>query len=97
ARALIRQPRILVLDDALSSVDSHTEQEIRDRLRTFMKGRTSIVITHRLSAITDADRIFVLDEGRLVEEGRHEQLLGRGGAYAALWENQRLVEELSLP
>jgi ATP-binding cassette subfamily B protein len=95
ARALVRSPRILVLDDALSSVDAHTEREILDRLRDFMRGRTSIVITHRLSAIADADRIFVLDEGRLIEEGRHEDLLARNGPYAALWESQALEEELA--
>jgi ATP-binding cassette subfamily B protein len=97
ARAVLREPRILVLDDALSAVDSHTEQEIQERLREFMKGRTTIVITHRISAITDADRILVLDEGRIVEQGTHASLLAAGGAYAALWESQRLVEELSRP
>jgi ATP-binding cassette, subfamily B, multidrug efflux pump len=95
ARALVRRPRILVLDDALSSVDSHTEREIQDRLREFMKGRTSIVITHRLSAVADADRIFVLEDGRLVDQGRHDELLARGGLYALLWETQKLEEELS--
>jgi ATP-binding cassette subfamily B protein len=95
ARAIVRDPRILVLDDAFSSVDSHTEREIRERLTEFLRGRTAIVITHRLSAVADADRIFVLDEGRLVEEGRHAELLARGGLYAELWEAQRLREELS--
>ncbi len=95
ARAIVRDPRILVLDDAFSSVDSHTEREIRERLAEFLRGRTAIVITHRLSAVADADRIFVLDEGRLVEEGRHAELLTRGGLYAELWEAQRLREELS--
>ncbi len=95
ARAVVRSPRILVLDDALSSVDAHTEREIQDRLREYMKGRTSIVITHRLSAVADADRIFVLDGGRLVEEGTHADLLSRGGVYADLWESQELAEELS--
>ena len=95
ARAIVRNPRILILDDAFSSVDAHTEREIRDRLREFMKGRTSLVITHRLSMITDADWILVLDEGRLVEEGTHEDLAARGGLYSSLWESQRLVEELS--
>ena len=95
ARAVVREPRILVLDDALSAVDSHTEREIQDRLREFMKGRTTIVITHRLSAITDADRILVLEEGRLVEQGRHEELVAAGGAYAKLWESQKLTEELT--
>jgi ATP-binding cassette subfamily B protein len=95
ARALVREPRILVLDDALSAVDSHTEREIQDRLREFMKSRTTIVITHRLSAIADADLILVLDEGRLVERGRHAELVAAGGPYARLWESQKLTEELS--
>lgn len=95
ARAVVREPRILVLDDALSAVDSHTEQEIQQRLREFMKGRTTIVITHRLSAVTDADLILVLEEGRLVEQGRHAQLVAAGGAYARLWESQTLTEELT--
>ncbi|HVE38921.1 MAG TPA: ABC transporter ATP-binding protein [Planctomycetota bacterium] len=95
ARAVVREPRILVLDDALSAVDSHTEQEIQERLREYMKGRTTLVITHRLSAIADADLILVLDDGRLVEQGRHAELLAAGGAYAALWESQKLSEELA--
>ena len=95
ARALIREPRILVLDDALSAVDSHTEREIEERLREFMKGRTTVVITHRLSAIADADRILVLEEGRLVEQGRHAELVRAGGVYARLWESQKLAEELA--
>jgi ATP-binding cassette subfamily B protein len=95
ARAVVREPRILVLDDALSAVDSHTEQEIQERLREYMKGRTTLVITHRLSAIADADLILVLDEGRLVEQGRHAELLASGGAYARLWESQKLSEELA--
>jgi len=95
ARAVVREPRILILDDALSAVDSHTEHEIQERLREFMKGRTTLVITHRLSAITDADLIFVLDEGRLVEQGRHAELVAAGGTYAKLWESQKLAEELT--
>ena len=97
ARAVVREPRILVLDDALSAVDSHTEREIQDRLRDFMKGRTTLVITHRLSAITDADLILVLDEGRIVQQGTHAALLAEGGVYATLWESQRLAEELAGP
>ena len=95
ARALVREPRILILDDALSSVDSDTERDIRERLRDFTRGRTTILITHRLSSAADADRILVLDGGRLAEEGRHAELLARGGLYAGLWESQRLAEELS--
>jgi ATP-binding cassette subfamily B protein len=95
ARAVVRTPRLLVLDDALSSVDAETEREIQGNLREFMKGRTSIVITHRLSAVTGADRIFVLEDGRLAEEGRHEELVARRGIYAGLWESQRIAEELA--
>jgi len=95
ARAVVREPKILVLDDALSAVDSHTEREIQERLRVFMKGRTTIVITHRLSAITDADLILVLEEGRIVEQGRHAELASAGGPYAALWKSQKLSEELA--
>jgi ATP-binding cassette subfamily B multidrug efflux pump len=95
ARAVVREPRILVLDDALSAVDSQTERDIQERLAGFMKGRTTIIITHRLSAITDADVILVLEEGRLVEQGRHADLAAAGGPYAALWESQKLSEELS--
>lgn len=94
ARAVVREPKILVLDDALSAVDSHTEREIQERLREFMKGRTTIVITHRLSAIADADLILVLDDGRLVEQGRHADLAAAGGPYAELWKSQKLSEEL---
>jgi len=94
ARAVVREPKILVLDDALSAVDSHTEQEIQERLRQFMKGRTTIVITHRLSAVADADLILVLDDGRLVEQGRHAELASAGGVYAELWKSQKLSEEL---
>ncbi len=94
ARALARDPQILLLDDAFSGVDSQTEAEIHERLCETLKGRTCVMVTHRLTAITDADRIFVLDEGRLAEEGSHGELLARGGIYAMLWENQKLREDI---
>ncbi len=97
ARALVRDPRILFLDDALSSVDSHTEREIQAGLRDFGRGRTTIVVTHRLADVVDADQILVLDEGRLAGRGRHEELLAAGGLYARLWESQKLQEELARP
>ncbi len=95
ARAIVRNPSILILDDALSSVDAHTERQILDALREIMKGRTSIVITHRLPAIRDADRIYVLDGGKLAESGSHDELMARRALYAEMWERQQLVDQLS--
>jgi ATP-binding cassette subfamily B protein len=94
ARALVVDPKILVLDDALASVDTYTEEEILSRLRGVMRQRTSIIVSHRISTVRDADQILVLDEGRLVERGRHDELVARGGIYAELYRKQLLEEEL---
>jgi ATP-binding cassette subfamily B protein len=94
ARAVIRKPSILILDDALSAVDTYTEEEILKRLRGVMKERTSIIISHRISTVKDADQIVVLNEGRIVERGTHETLVGLGGIYAELYRKQLLEEEL---
>jgi ATP-binding cassette, subfamily B, multidrug efflux pump len=95
ARALARRPALLILDDALSAVDTHTEALILSRLRTVLEGRTSFLISHRVSAIMHADRILVLDRGRLVEEGTHAGLLERDGLYAALLRRQLLEQEMA--
>ena len=94
ARAVIRDPKILVLDDALSSVDTDTEDRILRRLREFMHGRTTILISHRCSTVRHADQIAVLRRGRVVELGTHEELLERNGYYADLYQKQLLEEEL---
>jgi len=94
ARALIREPKILILDDALSSVDTYTEEEILRRLRVFMKDRTSIIISHRISTVKEADLIVVLDNGSIAERGTHEELVTQGGIYADLYYKQLLEEEL---
>jgi ATP-binding cassette subfamily B protein len=94
ARAVIRDPRILILDDSLSSVDTQTEERILTRLRSIMRGRTTILISHRTSTVQDADQIVVLRDGRITERGTHDELLARGGYYADLYQKQLLEEEL---
>ncbi len=95
ARALAVDPRILILDDALSAVDTYTEEEILHRLRGVMRERTSIIVSHRISTVRDADQIVVLDTGRIVERGQHDDLVRRDGVYAALYQKQLLEEELA--
>ncbi|MFZ0143432.1 MAG: ABC transporter ATP-binding protein [Candidatus Sulfotelmatobacter sp.] len=95
ARALIRNPRILILDDALSSVDTHTEDKILNHLRDVMRGRTTIFISHRVSTVRNADRIAVLHDGRIVESGTHDELLALNGYYSDLYNKQLLEEELA--
>jgi ATP-binding cassette subfamily B multidrug efflux pump len=95
ARAIIRDPRILVLDDALASVDTYTEEKILNHLREVMQGRTTIFISHRVSTVRNADRIAVLHHGRIVESGTHEELLARNGYYTELYNKQLLEEELA--
>ncbi len=94
ARALAQDPPLFVLDDALSAVDAHTEARILTALRGALSGRTSIIISHRLAAVRDADWILVLDEGRIVEQGVHPDLIARGGRYWELLRRQQLEEEL---
>ncbi len=95
ARAVLREPKILILDDALSSVDTYTEEKILGRLRGVMRDRTSVIVSHRISTVREADLICVLDEGRIVEQGTHDELLSLGGEYADLYERQLLEEELA--
>jgi ATP-binding cassette subfamily B protein len=95
ARAIVTDPRILILDDALSAVDTYTEEEILKGLRKVMRQRTSIIVSHRISTVRDADQIFVLDRGSIFERGTHEELIRRGGIYAALHKKQLLEDELA--
>jgi ATP-binding cassette, subfamily B, multidrug efflux pump len=95
ARAVAMNPRVLVLDDALSAVDTYTEEEILGRLRGVMRQRTSLIVSHRISTVRDADVIFVLDEGRIVERGTHDALVEHGGLYADLYRQQLLEDALA--
>ena len=94
ARAVIRQPSILILDDAMSSVDTRTEETILSELRGVMEERTTILIAHRISTVKDADHIIVLDDGRIVEQGTHDNLVDQDGIYAEMFRRQHLSEEI---
>jgi ATP-binding cassette, subfamily B, multidrug efflux pump len=94
ARAVMRNPRILILDDALSAVDTYTEEKILHGLRDIRTGRTTLIVSHRISTIRDADLICVLHEGKITERGTHDELIRFGGEYADLYQRQLLEEEL---
>jgi ATP-binding cassette subfamily B protein len=97
ARALLRDPAILILDEATSSVDPYTDLLIRKAMRRLFRDRTSIVIAHRLSTVREADRIFVVDDGRIIEEGTHKELIKKGGLYRHLYEMQFKEPEALVP
>jgi ATP-binding cassette subfamily B protein len=94
ARAVMRDPRILILDDSLSAVDTYTEETILRNLRGVRKDRTTLIVSHRISTIRDADLICVMADGRIIERGTHNELLRLDGEYADLYERQRLEDEL---
>ncbi len=95
ARAVMRNPRILILDDALSAVDTYTEEKILNGLRGVRENRTTLIVSHRISTVRDADLICVMHEGRIIERGTHDELIKHGGEYADLYERQLLEEEIS--
>ncbi|HNV71694.1 MAG TPA: ABC transporter ATP-binding protein, partial [Candidatus Ozemobacteraceae bacterium] len=94
ARAIARDPRVLLLDDCVSAVDTDTEDRILAELRQVMRDRTSIIVSHRLVSVQQADLILFFDQGRVVERGTHAELLAAGGRYARMWEKQRIRSEL---
>ena len=96
ARAVMRDPRILILDDALSSIDTHTQSEILAGLRDVLRGRTSIIISQRISTVKEADQILVLDDGRIMERGTHTELVAKRGIYAKMYRRELLSGELGV-
>ncbi len=88
ARTMVSKPGILILDEATSSIDTHTERMVQEGIDALLKGRTSFVIAHRLSTIRKADRIFVIDQGKILEEGNHGELMKKKGAYYQLYQSQ---------
>src|SRR6185295_9651502 len=95
ARALVKNPKMLVFDDCLSAVDTHTEEQILNNLKKHIRGRTSLIISHRVSSVKHANQIIVLDNGQIVEWGTHETLIHKHGIYFQLYESQLLEEEAS--
>ena len=95
ARALITNPEILILDDSLSAVDTETEDTILKHLDSFMEGRTTIIISHRISSIKNCDHILVLDEGEIIESGTHQENMKHEGLYKMLYEQQLLEERVN--
>ncbi len=94
ARAIIKQPQLLIFDDCLSAVDTETEEEILNNLKLIMKDKTSIIISHRVSSVKNADNIIVLDHGKIVEQGKHQQLIEKRSTYYELYKMQLLEEEI---
>lgn len=89
ARTLLKKPKILIFDEATSALDSHSEQAINTQLEAISTNKTTLVIAHRLSTVTDADNIIVLNQGRIIEQGTHQQLLAQSKHYAAMWALQQ--------
>jgi len=96
ARALIKKPEILILDDAFSHLDSETEEEILENIQGQLRQTTTLIISHRLSAVRGADLIIVLDAGQIIEQGNHASLVRLGGVYASLFQNQLLAREMEI-